>query len=254
MLEKEKLRKTDVFSGVIIVLFGAAVMIMGFQMPMRDSWGGVQNVWFVSPALFPLFVGFMIMLLGALLSMAGLKAVGRKALKDTIDRLLSKHLVQQLRVESFIRFYAISVLFFTFIFLNIPRIDFFLCSVLFLFAFITMFYFDDDTLLFKLFRFYLAGAIGLFLYFAIGLDVLLSRTSTFTTDILAMVFTLAYCLYAWKLIRGQAALRRKYRISLIISFVAPFSIGLFFKYFLLVPMPYEGLIVTILDYIRFFKF
>ena len=34
-------------------------------MPMKDTWGGVQNVWFVSPALFPLFVGAMIMLLGA---------------------------------------------------------------------------------------------------------------------------------------------------------------------------------------------
>ena len=44
MLEKEKLRKADIFSGVVIVLFGAAVMSMGFQMPMRDSWGGVQNV------------------------------------------------------------------------------------------------------------------------------------------------------------------------------------------------------------------
>jgi hypothetical protein len=32
------------------------------------------------------------------------------------------------------------VLFFSFVFLNIPRIDFFLCSVLFLLAFITMFY------------------------------------------------------------------------------------------------------------------
>ena len=67
MLEKEKLRKADVYSGIIIFLFGAWVVWQATKMPMKDSWGGVQNVWFVSPALFPLFVGGMIMLLGLLL-------------------------------------------------------------------------------------------------------------------------------------------------------------------------------------------
>jgi hypothetical protein len=57
MLEIEKLRKADIFSGVIISLFGLWVVGQALKMPMKDSWGGVQNVWFVSPALFPLFVG-----------------------------------------------------------------------------------------------------------------------------------------------------------------------------------------------------
>jgi hypothetical protein len=57
MMEKERLRKADVFCGGIIFLFGAWIVWQAFNMPMKDSWGGVQNVWFVSPALFPLFVG-----------------------------------------------------------------------------------------------------------------------------------------------------------------------------------------------------
>lgn len=254
MMEKEKLRKADIFSGAIIVLFGAWVVSMGFQMPMKDSWGGVQNVWFVSPALFPLFVGFMIMLLGALLCRTGLKSVGIKTFKKTIDWLLSDQMVDCMKTMPMIRFYAIATLFFSFIYLTIPRIDFFICSVLFLCVFTTMFYFDDDTLLIKLFRFYLAGVVAFLLYFAFGLNALLSRATIFMADILAIIFVCTYCLYAWKLIGDRAALQRKYRISLIIAFAAPFTIGLFFKYFLLVPMPCEGLIVTFLDYIWYFEF
>jgi hypothetical protein len=33
--------------------------------------------------------------------------------------------------------------------------------------------------------------------------------------------------------------------------VAPLAIGILFKYFLLVPMPHEGLIVQLLDSIRY---
>ena len=78
MLEKDKLRKADIFSGLAIFVFGLWIVFQATKMPMKDSWGGVQNVWFVSPALFPLFVGAMIALLGALLVRTALKTVGFK--------------------------------------------------------------------------------------------------------------------------------------------------------------------------------
>ena len=84
MLEKDKLRKADVYSGIVIFLFGAWIVWQASKMPMKDSWGGVQNVWFVSPALFPLFIGGMIMLLGLLLSRTALKAIGMKAFGNTL--------------------------------------------------------------------------------------------------------------------------------------------------------------------------
>ena len=48
-------------------------------------------------------------------------------------------------------------------------------------------------------------------------------------------------------VRGHLEVVQKYRLSIIIAFVAPFTIGVIFKYFLLVPMPFEGLIVQLLD-------
>ena len=254
MLEKEKLRKADVYSGIVIFLFGAWIVWQASKMPMKDSWGGVQNVWFVSPALFPLFIGAMIMLLGLLLSRTALKAIGIKAFGNSLQWLLSSNLFQFLNSMSVLRFYAITVLFLSFIFLNIPRIDFFLSAVLFLSVFITMFYFDEATLLKKLFFFYLAGTIFFIAYFATPLDALLGKVLPFAKDILAVAFILSYCLYAWILIRSNPIWRRKFRVGLIVAVVAPFIICPIFKYFLLVPMPKEGLVVALLDAVWYFEF
>jgi hypothetical protein len=221
---------------------------------MKDSWGGVQNVWFVSPALFPLFVGAMIMLLGLLLFRTALKAIGIKAFGKTLQWLMSSKLFQFLNTVSILRFYAIAVLFLAFVYLNIPRIDFFLSAVLFLSVFITMFYFDEALLLKKLFFFYLAGTAFFMIYFAVGLDELLSQALPFAKDILALGFILGYCLYAWRLIRSNPLLRKKFRTGLIVALVAPLLVGLIFKYFLLVPMPAEGMVVALLDAIWYFEF
>jgi hypothetical protein len=221
---------------------------------MKDSWGGVQNVWFVSPALFPLFVGAMIMLLGLLLFRTALKTIGIKAFGNTLQWLLSSNLFQFLNTVSILRFYAIAVLFLALVYLNIPRIDFFLSAVLFLSVFITMFYFDEAALLKKLFFFYLAGTAFFIIYFAAGLDGLLSQVLPFAKDILTLGFILGYCLYAWRLIRSSPPLRKKFRTSLIVAVVAPLLVGLIFKYFLLVPMPAEGMVVALLDAIWYFEF
>jgi len=254
MLEKEKLRKADIYSGFVIFLFGLFIVLLAAKMPMKDSWGGVQNVWFVSPALFPLFVGGVIMLMGALLTRTALKMAGIKAFAETVRWLGSKDLFQFLISDSVIRFYAIVVLFLSLVYLTIPRIDFFLSAILFLTVFITMFYFDDDQLLKKLFYFYLAGIGVLIAYFALGLDAALGRFVPFAGDVLALCFILAYCIYAWRLIRFRPPLRKKYRTSLIVAVAAPFVVCPIFKYFLLVPMPTEGLIVAVLDYFWYFEF
>ena len=254
MMEIEKLRKADIFSGIIISLFGLWVIGQALKMPMKDSWGGVQNVWFVSPALFPLFVGAMIVLLGIGLVVNALKTVGISGLTDTLSWLRSSELFRFLRSEPMMRFHTIVVLLFSFVFLNIPRVDFFLSAVLFLSAFITMFYLDDPLLLLKMLRVYLVGTVLMVLYFSFGFSGLLESNVFYPNDWLTLLFVLVYCLYVFRLVRGNAILRKKYRTGLIISFVAPFTIGPIFKYFLLVPMPTEGLIVAAMDALWYWDF
>lgn len=254
MMDKDKLRKTDIYSGAAIFLFGLWIILQAIKMPMKDSWGGVQNVWYVSPAIFPLFVGCMIMLLGGLLCRTALKTVGFKAFGQTVRWLLSQALWQFLNSIPVLRFYTIVALFLSFVFLTIPRIDFFLSAFLFLTVFITSFYLDDAILLKKLFFFYLAGIIVLILYFALGLNDPLGRIVPFPADILTICFLVSYSVYAWMLIRGNPLLRKKYRTAMIVAFVSPLVVGMIFKYFLLVPMPSEGLVVALTDYLWYFEF
>jgi hypothetical protein len=254
MLQKEKLRKADIFSGSIICLFGLWVVLQAVKMPMKGSWGGVQNVWFVSPALFPLFVGLMIMLLGALLVRTALREVGFEELGNVLRWLVSREMPVFLKTAANIRFYAIAALFFSLVFINISRIDFFLCSVLFLMVFITMFYFDDSTLLKKLLYFYLGGTALFIVFFVFNIHVVLEPVIPFAGDWLTLIFIIVYCIYCWVLIRKTPELRKKYRLSLILAITAPFLIGPIFKYLLLVPMPTEGLVVVVLDAIWYGEF
>ena len=253
-MEIEKLRRADIFSGIAIGVFGLWVVSQALKMPMKDSWGGVQNVWFVSPALFPLFVGAIIALLGVGLTVNALKAVGRPGLSDTLAWLKSPALIRFLKSDAMMRFHAVVVLLFSFVFLTIPRIDFFLCAVLFLTAFISMFYLDDAVLLLKMLRAYLAGTVILLLWFVLGIPGLLEGRLPYPSDWLSMAFIAAYGIYVFTLVRSDTAMRKKYRTSLTIAVAAPFVIGPIFKYFLLVPMPTEGLIVALLDAIRYWDF
>jgi hypothetical protein len=254
MLEKERMRKADVFSGAVISLFGLWIVSQAFKMPMKDSWGGVMNVWYVSPALLPLSIGIIIALLGLVLCRIGIKAVGLGEVKSTVRWLLSRRLVWFLTLDTTMRFYATAVLFLTLVFLNLARIDFFLNAVLFLFAFITMFFFYDDALLKKFLLFYLGGEMLFIIYFALGLDAIVKGIHPFATDLLALCFLTGYVFYAWTCVRRSPDLRKRYRLSLIVSLLAPFIIGPIFKYFLLVPMPKEGLVVAVLDYFWYLEF
>lgn len=254
MMDKDKLRKADIFSGSIIMLFGLWIISQALQMPMKGSYGGVQNVWYVSPALLPLFVGSMIALLGGLLIRIALKTVGLRGLTDTLHWLGSSELLHFFKTPALFRFYAMIVLFFSFVFLNIPRIDFFLCAILFLIVFITMFYFDDDALLKKMLLFYLSGTIVFLVFFSQGLSETLETSLPYPSDWLTIAFIIAYCIYVWSLIRNVPPLRKKYRTAVILAVVAPFTIGPIFKFFLLVPMPKEGLVVAVLDAIWYWDF
>jgi len=254
MLAKDTLRKADIFSGAFIFLFGLFVVYQALQMPMKDTYGGVQNVWYVSPAIFPLFIGTIISLLGIALTAIALKSVGLQQLGAVFGYLASSELVAFLKLPATIRFYAIVLVFCSFIFVMIPRIDFFPAAVFFLMVFISMFYFDDDRLLFKIMLFFIAVTVLLILFFTAGLNVLLAETLAYPADWLMLLCIGVYGFYAWHLVKNRPALRRKYRTCLLLAVIAPFTVGIIFKFLLLVPMPFEGVVVELLDNIWYYDY
>jgi len=247
MMDKDKLRKADIFSGSLIVILGLSVMSGALKMPMKDSWGGVQNVWFVSPALFPLCVGGMLAFLGIVLIIIALRSVGVEGLQSVMRFLTSTEFLKFLREPLVVRFYGAVFNLDFFVFLMVPRVDFFLAAILFLLVFFFMFYIGDHSHLQKILKFTIFISFLLFLFVITGLNEKLIGVTEFGADWLVVFFIPALCFVARTTVKANPDLRKKYRLSLVIAFAAPFIIGVIFKYFLLVPMPYEGLIVQLLD-------
>ncbi|MGI9537705.1 MAG: hypothetical protein ACR2PB_11600 [Desulfocapsaceae bacterium] len=246
MIEIEKLRKADIFSGTAILCLGIYSVYEAFQMPMKDSYAGVQNVWYVSPALFPLLIGSILALLGLLLIRTALREVGVVGVKSVLKYLGSSDFADFLKQPVTIRFYGIVLNLFVFVFILIPQIDFFLAATIFLLVFFFMFYCGGDEGIVALIYQIIIGAVILTVFITTGLADKIDTFAFFSSDILVIVFTVWLIFHYYKIAK-DAELMPKYKLSLLIGFIAPFTIGVTFKYFLLVPMPHEGLVVSLLD-------
>jgi hypothetical protein len=87
-----------------------------------------------------------------------------------------------------------------------------------------------------------------------GIGKMISETILFPLDFLICAVIGGLVLMTFQQVKNEPELLKKFKLSLIIAFAAPFTIGIIFKYFLLVPMPFEGLVVTVLDAIWYADF
>lgn len=253
-MEEGKLRKADIFSGTLILVLGLFIIGQGLQMPMKDSWGGVQNVWFVSPALFPLFVGSMLALLGGILISIALKSVGLEGVRSVFRYFGSWEFTGFLRNRANIRFYGVVFNLIMFVFLMIPRVDFFLAAFLFLLTFFFMYYLGDHQTLTKIFTFVIVAYLLLALFLLFGIAGKFKSLPELSGDYLTIAILAALCIRVGALVGGDPERKRRYRLSLLIGFLAPLTVGVIFKYFLLVPMPFEGIIVQLMDAVWYADF
>ncbi len=121
-------------------------------------------------------------------------------------------------------------------------------------AFVTMFYFLDDALLRKFLIFYLLGEAVVLGLCALGLHRPVEDAPSYVVDAAVLVFIVVYLLYVRAQVRRRADLKKKFRVGLIVALATPFVIGPIFKYFLMVPLPKEGLVVAVLDYFWYLEF
>lgn len=243
MMETRKLRRADFVTSIIMMLAAVAILIMTFQMPMRDTYGGVKNVWYVSPALLPLIVGFGIFILSIVLLVHSVRSGG------AADFIAGLRTLSPRIGDANQRFLGILLALITFVYLYIPRVDFVLSIMLFLAYFVPAYYYDDLSDLKRLSVFY-GGLSAVFLVlFASGIGDSMNAGFEFSTDVVALVGAIALLAYGRRLAGTDHEKKRKFRLSLTVAIVTPMFLTPVFRFFLFVRLPHEGGIVQLLQLI-----
>ena len=212
-MNKAEMRKKDFVTSIVLVAFGLFMILYTILViPMKDSWGGVMNVWYVSPGLFPASIGVFIILMGSVLLRRAVQDGGAKKFFEDFSKKRESS-------GKTLRLLGILIVISAYVYLHIPRVDYFLSTVLCLMVFISFFYFDRPGILKKLFIFYSVGCLFFLVLFLAGIDKRLNDGFLYFTDVLVFLFLLGYAFYCWALVRGDNALRRKFRITVIMAIV-----------------------------------
>jgi hypothetical protein len=245
MIDKSKLRGSDIITGSIFLVMGILIVAFAFRMPLRDSYGGVQSVWYVSPALLPIIIGSAMILLATAILLYAIKNDGIAQFKA----LCKERFATPLFDESGIRFAAIMVPLFSMVYINLTRIDFFLCIIYFLAFTISVFYFENPQIMRKTLILYTVQVGAIILLAVFKLDKVLDSLFIYTMDSIALIFIIVLFVYIKKLANKQKnadELKKKYAQMIRISLLTPLFIVPVFRFALRIPMPKEGAIMNIM--------
>ena len=212
-------------------------------MPLKDSYAGVQNTWYVSPALFPIIISLGMMLLAILILRHAIKNNGIQLLKSVWEKTRKTPLFD----EKGIRFASILVPLLTMVYVNLVRIDFYLIVAMFLSFTIPVFYFNSLKIMKKMLIIY-SIAMGIILILAlIGLDKMLELTFYYFMDSVSLVLLIAMNIILSRTIKREIPeQKKKWRQILLISYISPFVLIIMFKFLLRIPMPKEGAVTDLM--------
>ncbi|MEO0793844.1 MAG: hypothetical protein AAFX93_01705 [Verrucomicrobiota bacterium] len=236
--------RKDFISGLILSLFSVYVLIQGAQYPLTGAYGGVDNAWYVSPALMPLFIGLVLLILSLFLMGKAGAALGWSAIGKVDFWTVKRFTETQWSVVQIIALLAAYVL------CLIPNVDFLVASWLFLICLSFRFFVPEAGAVGKL-MFWLIGGASLW---ALAINVVGAFDEESRRVLAADTLVLPILAFGWAQVwiylQGQG-LQRQRRQLLWATVLIPFIVVLIFKFLLLVPMPAEGSILLIIDWIYF---
>lgn len=244
---KKPSRGADIKVALIFVLLSMGILWEVSGYPITQSWGGVVNTWYVSAALFPMALGVLLLvlamiLLSTLMAEFSWRGLGKLAFYlPKVDTPLSKS-----------RMLVITLLG-SYVYILIPNCDFYLATCLFQLTITTQFYLPHSKmsrLLLWLFGITNAVLVLLCVGFEIadtGHDPI---TLLYYTDLICFSALAAALYWAWS-IHDEQTVSPHMRNIVLVSLLVPLVMVLVFKYFLLVPMPTEGLIISLLDWLYY---
>ncbi|MFA0086450.1 hypothetical protein BCU70_18455 [Vibrio sp. 10N.286.49.C2] len=231
-LEQQQMHGWDFAFSLVVMIFALMVVANSLTMPFSGTVGGVTTEWYESPGLLPLFIGCS-------LFAAGL-SVFVKSKKEQGKALLIKH-YKNINPTGFL-ISGGGIL--TYIYVLITWYDFFLASAIFLTFYIGLYYLDIEQVTKQLLKIYGATVVISIALFGSGASAYLNAYYAYTTDLVLVISGGVMCGYLYQVAKEYGSeVTEKVRRLLIISFVFPAVLCPIFRYFLLVPLPNEGLVV-----------
>lgn len=245
-MDKIKLRSADFIASLLFIAFGIFVVVASTKMPLEASYGGVESHWYVSPALFPLFVGVMLIVLGFVLMGIAIKTGGMKALFT--GKSEKKGIVITVGT---VRTMTVALAIGSFIYVFVPRIDFFISITTFLFYLTTVFYPENELIRKRLTKIFLIESAVFFLLAITGLWDKIYGLYVYTFDILAIFTFVAMVITAFRTAKSEGVDRAKIRMTFWLALIVPAFLCPVFRYPLRTPLPHEGLIIDYMNLVVF---
>ncbi len=240
------LRKADFWTSLVLLVLATGMLLKTLTYPLEGSFAGVRNVWYVSPALFPLIVAGMLILLSGFLLVHAIRSGGAAAaLSDLRGGALE-------RLWAFSgEFWIVGGILAGYIYVLIPRIDFVAGTTLLLFTLVAAYHLGHGAAARRALSIYAAAVVLVALATLAGFQPAPRSTAAWLRDALVWAVT-AFSIVAVRVaVRGDPEPRRRFRHALAVSLATPILFGAVFKFGLLVPLPYEGVTVEFMDRVRY---
>lgn len=339
-MDEQRLRRADFKTGIGLVMLCLWLLSVTFAfMPFRETYGGVENAWYVSPWIFPAVVLVLLLVVSVVLTAnavrcrghldvlrfeAGVRGAFRLTVAGRAMMILlvlasaagitylafgieekirlsaeeAKWLADPSKAEVFgwdsplalvplaivatvfvlacaalaagwgdaskmprtaaaggregqARVGVITLLFSVLVYVLVPRVDFFIGALLFLYAFTVSFH--VARLAAQRVALALVMVIALVAVFTgvFGDDVAGGAAAAYGLDVVCGLCVIGVMTLNARLCRGDPALRRAHRHCLLIAWLTPLLLVPAFRFGLLVPMPHEGVVIEAMHQVRY---
>lgn len=241
--KNRNMRAGDLIISALFFLLGCAILILSLQMPLKGSYGGVESAWYVSPALFPLIIGAVIILLSISVFVYALKHDGLDLLKEQYESRRKEPLFN----EDTLRFLAVLVPMFGLVYIDIKRMDLLFSVFLYLAFTITVFYIDDSKLRKdSLIVYSICMVVNLLLAI-----VKFERLFLYSFDVIGLLESvILVVVFRINIKKSESedknGMKKKLLTACLVAGILPVFIEIVFRFGLRVPMPCEGSMMNLL--------
>lgn len=234
-------RPSDLWTGLVLLLLAAAMAVGALRFPLRGTYAGVKNAWYVSPALFPLIVALCLGLLATTLIVTTIRAGAAKSEVSPLTVLAGQGDV--VLIAGVIAAFVVAF---------VPRVDFIVAGFFFLAAFTLVFHVHEPRVAKLALGAFFLTALVLLVIAALGLTPAPRTAAAHLVDaavLLVAALTLVRARFMTATAPAPAPEEARHRLGqcLAVALATPLLLGGAFKFLLLVPLPREGLVVVALE-------